>query len=117
MARELKDILASIKEAKRKRLFIKKSLKAELEQSKAYQETVEQIQKLKAKKAQIEAAVRQSMEEDIVKSEQLSVFIKNESELLSDTAMSKYLKGENIEVKDDNDVKYEPRFTVRFKKR
>lgn len=111
--RELKDILLSIKEAKKKRSDIKKAVKSELGQSSLYQETLHQLDELKRQKAKIERQVKQS---DMEKAEQLSLFIKDETQLLSDVALNKFMKGETIEVRDDNDAVYEPRFTVKFKR-
>lgn len=117
MTRELKDILKSIKEAKAKRRTIMEAYKAELGASKSYQDILSQIEALKTKKAQIEASTRNGMREDIGQSEVLKNFIQGEAQLLSDMAMTKYMKGENIEITDENDVKCEPRITVKFKKR
>ena len=114
--RELKEILAGIADAKRQRRQIKAALKSELDQSKYYQEVLQQLVQLKRKKKQMEAEVEHGMESDLKKSEQLSLFIKDETQLLSDVALNKFMKGETIEVRDENDAVYEPRFTVKFKR-
>jgi len=40
----------------------------------------------------------------------------NDNQLLSDIAMSQVAKGEKIEISDEYETKYEPIFSVRFKK-
>ena len=43
-------------------------------------------------------------------------FHKNDIELMSDMALNKLVSGETVEVVDEAGDKYEPLFTVKFKK-
>jgi hypothetical protein len=40
----------------------------------------------------------------------------NDAELLADLALNQLVSGETVEIVDENDQKYEPIFSVRFKK-
>ena len=42
--------------------------------------------------------------------------IESEKEILNQAALTKILKGENIEITDEYNNKYEPIFNIRFKK-
>ena len=46
----------------------------------------------------------------------INVDIESEKEILSQATLAKILKGEQIELVDENNNKYEPIFSVRFRK-
>ena len=53
---------------------------------------------------------------EITQLEDLKIDIESDQEMLNDMAMTKYAKGESIELKDQYDNTYEPVFVVKFKK-
>ena len=85
-------------------------------QSQPYQEILDQLKTLKAKKLQLEHAIRSEFVKEMEQIEKISTDLQNDAQLLSDLALSKLMKGETVEIVDENDVKYEPVFKVSFKK-
>lgn len=114
--RDLKHVHQRLKESKRKRKDLKEIVKNELTSSKQYQELLEQITELKAKKARMEAQANDRLKTELEEIEKVTVSIKADQQLMSDIALSKFMKGETIELVDENDTKYEPVWKVTFKK-
>ncbi|HAZ29111.1 MAG TPA: hypothetical protein DCY48_05070 [Candidatus Magasanikbacteria bacterium] len=81
-----------------------------------YEEIGEKIKTLRERKKQIELAVRQGMEKELMTLEDLKIDIASDMELLSDLALSELVKGETVAVKDAANNEYEPIFSVKFKK-
>lgn len=52
----------------------------------------------------------------IPKIDAYKMHVKNDLEMLSDLALNKLVSGESVEVIDEAGSKYEPLFTVKFKK-
>lgn len=113
---ELKEVHARIRETKLEKKKLKDIFRDVLAQSKPYQDALEQLNTLKAKKKQMENALREECSQELEKAEKLATDIQNDVQLLSDMAMTKMMKGETVEITDEYDVKYEPVFKVTFKK-
>lgn len=109
-------VFARQKEQKRKMRDLKKMIRDGFANSKSYQETNDQLELLKKKKAQIEMAIREEYAAEIVQIDKLRLSIAQDGDLMTDMAVSQMMKGETVEVKDENEVKYEPKFKVSFKK-
>lgn len=86
------------------------------DQSKPYQEILEQLKALKVKKMQLEQQIRSDLTSEMDQLDRLKLDLQSDAILLSDAALTKLMKGETIEIIDENDVKYEPSFKVTFKK-
>jgi histidinol dehydrogenase len=114
---DLKEILQRIRQKKKQRKEVQTVYKDVLAGSKAYQDVVEDLEKVKAKKLQIERSLMEQCLSEKEKAEKLGLDIKNETQLLSDAALSLFMKGQSIELTDENDVQYEPIFKVAFKKK
>lgn len=115
--RDLKSVHQRVKEAKKKRQDLKTIVKDELASNKQYQEILEQIADLKARKAKIEAAAKERLQSEMEEIDKLTVSIKADQQLMSDIAVTKFMKGETVELKDDQDAEYEPIFKVTFKRK
>jgi predicted nuclease with TOPRIM domain len=113
---DLKEVLVRIREKKKERKEVHNVYRDLLAQSKPYQEVVDQLNQLKAKKLQLEHTLQSQCSKEIETAERLALDIKNDNQVLSDMALTKFMKGETIELTDENDVKYEPVFKVTFKK-
>lgn len=113
---DLQTVFARIKETKRKQKEIRALYKDELTQHKEYQELLEKLDNLKARKKSIEADIKADLAGEIQKLEAYKMHIQNDNELMSDLAINQLMSGETVELVDENDQKYEPVFTVRFKK-
>jgi len=113
---DLKEILQRIRQTKQEKKKLKEVYQDLQAQSKSYQELLQELNTLKAKKLQLETALRSECRQEWEKAERLALDIKTDTELLSDVALTKIMKGETIEVTDKNNQKYEPVFKVTFKK-
>jgi len=113
---ELKEIFDRINGSKKEKRDIHATYKDALAQSKPYQDVVDELRTLKAKKQQLETAIRQDFMQEMEKIERLALAIKGDVEMLSDMALTKMMKGETVEITDDFDVAYQPVFKVSFKK-
>lgn len=113
---DLKAVMQRIKEKKQEKKNVHTVYKDVLAQSKAYQELLEEWNTLKAKKLQLENTLRAQCQKELEEVERLALDIKTDVQVLSDMALTMLMKGETVEVTDENDVKYEPIIKVTFKK-
>ena len=112
----INDVLQRIREQKKEKKKISEAYRDVLAQSKPYQDALEKLKEARTKKAKIEAEIRQEFAAEFEKVEKITQSLKADTQLLTDLALNKFMKGESIEVTDENDVKYEPVFKVAFKK-
>lgn len=112
----LQETFDRVQKLKKEAKELKSMYKDALKNSSEYQKICEQINELKGKKKQIEAKVKEEFSSELDKLEVIENEIKNDSQVLSDIAMTKVAKGEKIEVKDEYNNQYEPLFKVNFKK-
>lgn len=113
---DLKEVLQRIRETKSEKKKLNEVFRDVLAQSKPYQEVLDEMKALKAKKLQLETAIRSDFTQELEKAERLTLGIQTDMQLLTDMALTMMMKGETVEVVDENDVKYEPVFKVTFKK-
>jgi len=105
-----------IQEKKSELKDLKSVCKQVLESSGEYQEVEEQLKTLREKRKVIVKKAYEQCSGEMIKIEDLKIDIESDQEMLNDIAMTKYTKGETIEIKDKYDNEYEPVFTVKFKK-
>ncbi len=113
---DLQNIFNRIKETKSKQRELRKMYKDALNSSSAYQVILEQLEDLKIKKKQIETELKEDAMGNFKQLDAYQMHVKTDNEMLSDLALNKLMAGETVEVVDEDNVKYEPQFTVRFKK-
>lgn len=113
---ELHEIHAKIRDARKEKKKISDVFRDMLAQSKPYQDALEELNTLKAKKHQIETELKNEFQKELEEIEKIGQEMKANAELLSDMALTKMMKGETVEITDENDVKYQPIFRVSFKK-
>ncbi len=116
MSTTLQDVFNRIKETKAEQKEIRKMYRDALNNSRLYQETVEKLDTLKQQKKQIETEIKEDAMADFKKLDALSMHVKTDMEMLSDLAINKLMAGETVEVVDGDEQRYEPIFSVRFKK-
>lgn len=116
MAKEISEVFSRIQESKKQQRELKAMYKDALHSNGEYQRIKEELEDLKIKKKQIEAGVQTDFKEEFDKLEGLKLNIASDNELLSDLALSQFSKGELSKLVDENQVEYEPIFTVKFKK-
>ncbi len=114
--RNIQEIWNSINEKKREQKQYKNMYKDALDSSHEYQEILEKLKALKDRKKQIENETKNELGNDWDKVDLLSLHIREERETLADVAISTLMKGETVQVEDQDNNPYEPVFSVRFKK-
>lgn len=112
----LQEIFVRINENKKKQKDIRTAFKDALATSLEYKEITEKMKTLREKKKQIENTTKQQFSEELTKLEDYAIDLASDMELLSDAALTKFIKGEPIEITDEYENRYEPVFTVKFKK-
>lgn len=116
MAQELPVVFKRIQENKKEQRDLKSMYRDALSTDSAYQKVLDELEDLKIKKKQLENSVKSSFKEEFDKLEGLKLNIASDNQLLSDLALNQFISGELIKLVDDNQVEYEPIFTVKFKK-
>lgn len=112
----IQEIFNNIQKAKKEQKEIKSMYRDALTNSSGYQTVVDELNVLKEKKKKIEESLRDDFRTEFDKLEVLKADIENDTMLLSDAALSEYIKGKNVEIVDEYENKYEPIFKVQFKK-
>lgn len=113
---DLNEVFKKINEEKKERKRLQDMYKDLLANSKPYQDAVDALADAKAKKQQIEASIRAEMPTEMDEVDRIKESLDAHKQLMTDLAMSKLMKGETVEITDEQDTKYEPVFSVRFKK-
>ncbi|MBP9827764.1 hypothetical protein KBC55_01275 [Patescibacteria group bacterium] len=111
----LEEVFSRLVAKKKELRDIKRSYQDALKNSQQYQEILEEMENLKAKKKALQNELL-SEALDKARHEELAVDIKTDNELLTDLVLTKFLAGEVVEVVDDFNVKLVPQFKVSFKK-
>jgi predicted nuclease with TOPRIM domain len=113
---DLKEIHARIRAKKDEKKKVNTVFKDVLAQSKPYQDVLDELKKLKAKKAQIENEIRSDFGKEMEQLERIALDVKTDEILLTDLSLTMLMKGQPLDLTDENDVKYEPVFRITFKK-
>ncbi len=113
---DLQSIFVRIRETKAEQKELRKMYKDALNNSPEYGEVLEKLESLKAKKKGIETEMKEDSMNDFKKLDALRMHVKTDNEMISDIALNKLMAGETVEIVDGNDQRYEPVFTVRFRK-
>lgn len=112
----LQDVFNRIQKTKKEQKEIKAMYRDALTNNHRYQELLEEIKTLKEKKKKMEESIQDDFRSEFNKLETLKTDVENDILLMSDLAINKLIKGEPVEITDEKDNKYEPTFSVRFKK-
>lgn len=112
----LNEIHKTLETKRREMRELNRMFRDELKHSAEYQQIVEQIDTLKEKKKTVESAIRASSQSSLANLDLLKLDVKSYTEMLSDVALNKYAAHENIEIVDEENVRWLPTFTVKFKK-
>lgn len=113
---ELQTVFERIKTTRQKQKEIRTQYKDLLAQDSEYQQLLEKLDALKARKKEIETVTKAELQSEFQKLDAYKMHIQNDQELLSDLAINQLMSGETVELVDENNQKYEPIFSVRFKK-
>lgn len=113
----MQEVFKRIQDSKRELKGIKQIVKDFLSNSMEYSEINKDIDALKIKKAKVEEIAKVECKEELARADQLKLSIESDNQLLTDISLATYVKGESVRVVDDSKIEYEPRFSVKFKKR
>lgn len=115
MSKSIQDIFNRLQEKKKQVSVIRKKYQEELAVSTEYGHIKEDLEKLRTKKKQYELSIKEQASANFARVDELALAIRQDTQMLSDIALTSIMKGEPVGVKDDAH-EYEPVFTVRFKK-
>ncbi|HVM90406.1 MAG TPA: hypothetical protein VMU11_00730 [Verrucomicrobiae bacterium] len=113
---DLNEIHARMRAKKDEKKKVSQLVKDVFDQSKPYQEVMDELKRLKAKRLQLQNEIRAGLMSEVEQIDKLALDLQTDAVLLSDIALNMMMKGETVELTDENDVKYEPVFKVSFKK-
>lgn len=109
----IREVLDRIEANKKERKIVKETITQALESNGSWSKTKQDVTEEKARLKRIEDAVLSSYESEVRELERLNLEIKNDTMVLSDIALTLFMKGENIEI-ETNGKKYRPRVSVSF---
>lgn len=112
----IQEVFNRIQKIKADQKKIRDSYRDALDHSRAYAAIKDDLKGLLEKKKQIESAIKQEFASELDKMDRLKQNMEDEVDLLSNLALTQYVSGKTVEVKDSRDNLYEPIFNVRFKK-
>jgi predicted nuclease with TOPRIM domain len=112
----IQEVFDRIQKTKKEQKELKTMYRDALNNSGAYQRSLEELKKLKEEKRKYEEGIKKEYSSEFDKLEILKNELMNDSQLLSDMVMTQVAKGQKVEIKDEYETQYEPIFSVRFKK-
>lgn len=113
---DLKEIHARIRAKKDEKRKVNIIFKDVLAGSKAYQEVLDELRKLQTKKTQLKQELWSDFGKEMEQLERLAIDLKSDEVLLTDLSLTMLMKGQPLDLTDENDVKYEPVFRITYKK-
>lgn len=113
---DIQEIFVRIQKVKKEQKELRAIYRDALLASQEHVELVEKLKTLRERKKQIEELVKSDFSSEFTKLDDMKIDLESDMVMLSDIAMTKLMKGESVEVKDEYDNAYEPIFSVRFKK-
>ncbi|MFH1047208.1 MAG: hypothetical protein V1738_02795 [Patescibacteria group bacterium] len=111
----LQEIHCRLEDLKKRRRELNKMFKDELAHNDEYQKIVDQIKTLREKKNSIENVAKVAAFREMDELERIKEQIKDETQLLTDLTLNKYVSGETVEI-IAAETRFVPEFTVKFKK-
>ena len=112
----IQEVFSRIRKNKEEQKKLKEAYKDALENSPSYREINEEFKEIKIKKKQIESDTKAQFSAELTRLEDMKIDLESDLEMLSDIALNKIIKGEEVKVVDEHETEYEPVFSVKFKK-
>ena len=113
---KVQEIFDRVQKTKNEQKKIKAAYRDALANSQSFQKAQEELKAAREKKKKIEQNIQEDFAKELEQLEVLKTDLENDMMLLSDAALTQITKGNPVEVKDTRENKYEPIFSVRFKK-
>ncbi len=113
--KSVQEIFDRLQDKKKQVKVVRQKYKQELAFSGEHQRLTDDMEKLRAKKKTYEQSIREQAGANFARIDELALAIRQDTQMLSDVALTSIMKGERVEVKDEY-TEYEPVFAVRFKR-
>jgi predicted nuclease with TOPRIM domain len=114
---DLRQVYFNVQQKKREKNEIAKMIRDELAHSGEYQKIVDELKRLRERKASIENQVKAGALSNLEYMDALKDEISAGNELMADIALTMYANGETVEIVDDErGVRLSPVFSVKFQK-
>lgn len=114
--KDIQEVFSRLQKSKKRQKELRQIYADALKNTPGYPQIVEDLKSMREKKKQVEIAIRQQFSHEITELEDLKVDIESDTQLLTDIALTQFMKGDTVEVTDEYENQYEPVFTVKFKK-
>ncbi len=111
--KSIQEVFDHIQDKKKEQREINKHIREALASSSEYQEIRNKLESLRERKKNLEASARQPYDEKL---DLIKLDIRDSLQNLSDIALNTMMKGERVEIMDTEKGKFEPVFSVRFKR-
>src|SRR3989338_6512832 len=98
---DIQEIFYHMQEVKKQQKDIRSAFKEALDTSLEYKDLSDKIKVLREKKKQIENVTRQNFSSELNKLDDYKIDLESDAVMLSDTALSKLMKGETVQVIDE----------------
>lgn len=105
-----------MQEKKKEMKIIARGFQDELKNNARYMEIIDEMKRLREEKKSFEDQTKAAALLDAGKLETLKLDIDSDKEMLTDIALTKYVAQETVEIVDREAVRWEPKFSVNFKK-
>lgn len=112
----VQELFDKLQEMKKEIKEINRDYKDALANANEYEETTEELKKLREKKKQIENVTKSRMGAKYERLEDLKKKSEETNQLITDIAMSTLMEGKSLEIKDEYENAYEPVYKITFRK-
>lgn len=112
----MQEVFDKIQDFKQTRKEIGREYRDTLSQTHGYEDVKEEIKKLREKKKLLETETQAQMGMRFEELEKAKSEIESLDQMLTDIAMTTLMSGGSINLKDKNNVEYEPSYKITFKK-
>ena len=116
MGSNVQDMYNEIRDKEKKKKELNQAIKDAYQNYTEFQEILDKMDALKARKKEVEMAVRHEYSSEFNDLEDLKLDIKDMKQVLSDMLWNKLIKNEPIEIRDEYETKYVPNVMVTLKK-
>ena len=113
---DIQEIFNRVHVNKKKLKDLKSAFTDALRNSEEYRGLTDELKQMRDKKKTLETRIKEQFTSEFTQMEDIAIDVASDMELLSDITLSKIMKGESVELVGEYDEKYEPQFSVKFKK-
>lgn len=112
----LQEVFNRMQETKDEQKVIKSVYREALDNSQQYQEVITRYKTVKEEKKKIEENIKTEYRSELSKLDAIKQDLETDKILMSDLALNELTSGHTVEIVDKHSNKYEPLFSVKFKK-